>query len=237
VIRRTAPLALVLAAACSGSTSTSTAPTPTPTPTQSAARFSAVVDNPWFPLKPGARYVSTGHQDSDPVRDVTTVDTRTTVIDGAPCVIVHDLVYVAGVLEERTLDYYTQDDLGNVWYFGEDTAELDPSGKVTSREGTWRAGVKGATAGVFMPAAPAVGQHFRQEYFKGHAEDEFTVIRLNAPVSVPGARSTTGIVTEEHSRLEPTVFERKVYVRGIGVVLDFGYKGANERLELISYTP
>src|SRR5439155_11240658 len=30
-------------------------------------------------------------------------------------------------------DYYTQDKAGNVWYFGEDTAELDASGKVTSR--------------------------------------------------------------------------------------------------------
>jgi hypothetical protein len=39
---------------------------------------------------------------------------------------------------------------GNVWYFGEDTAELDKHGNVTSREGTWRAGRNGARAGLFM---------------------------------------------------------------------------------------
>ena len=37
------------------------------------------------------------------------------------------------------------------------------------------AGADGASAGVFMPAHPRVGQHFRQEYLKGQAEDHFQV--------------------------------------------------------------
>jgi hypothetical protein len=55
-----------------------------------------------------------------------------------------------GVKHERTSDYYAQDRCGNVWYFGEDTAELDSRGRVVSREGSFHAGVKGAQPGVFM---------------------------------------------------------------------------------------
>jgi hypothetical protein len=34
---------------------------------------------------------------------------------------------------------------------------------VVSTEGSWQAGVKGANAGIFMPAHPQVGQVFKQE--------------------------------------------------------------------------
>src|SRR5205085_2283092 len=64
--------------------------------------------------------------------------------DGVPCVAVSDRLYLRGRLEERTTDWYSQDAKGNVWYFGESTAELDAHGHVTSTEGTWTAGVNGA---------------------------------------------------------------------------------------------
>src|SRR5204863_33516 len=75
-------------------------------------------------------------------------------IEGVRCTAVRDLTYVAGRLEERTTDFFAQDDRGRVWYFGEETAELDAHGKVTSTEGTWRSGVHGARAGIVMPAPP-----------------------------------------------------------------------------------
>ena len=83
-----------------------------------------------------------------------TVTHRTKVIDGAPCVVVRDLLYLSGRLEERTTDWYTQDAKGNVWYFGERTAELDKNGKVTTTAGSWMAGVHGAKPGIFMFAHP-----------------------------------------------------------------------------------
>jgi hypothetical protein len=106
--------------------------------------FSAHVDNPWFPLEPGTTYVYRGVKDGKAARDVLTVTDRTTTIDGAACVVVHDRLYLRGKLAERTTDWYTQDAQGNVWYFGEATAELSPSGRVTSTEGS-AAGVWGAT--------------------------------------------------------------------------------------------
>jgi hypothetical protein len=102
--------------------------------------FSANVTNAWFPLRPGSVYRYRGVKDGEPSREVMTVTHRTRKIDGARTVVVSDLLYLRGKLEERTRDYYTQDAHGNVWYFGEDTAELDPSGRVKTREGTWHAG-------------------------------------------------------------------------------------------------
>ena len=43
-----------------------------------------------------------------------------------------DRLYLDNRLEERTTDWYSQDSKGNVWYFGENTAELDKQGNVKS---------------------------------------------------------------------------------------------------------
>jgi len=126
--------------------------------------FSAHVDNPWFPLRAGTVYVYRGVKDGKPARDVVTVTHKTVVIDAAPCVVVRDRLYLAGKLEERTLDWYSQDRDGNVWYFGEQTAELDARGNVKTREGSWRAGHDGALPGVYMPAHPVPGRTGRQEF-------------------------------------------------------------------------
>jgi hypothetical protein len=77
--------------------------------------FTARVDNPWFPLRPGTVSVYTGMKDGRRARDVVTVTRRVTKIDGAPCVVVKDRLYLNGKLEERTTDWYSQDSRGNVW--------------------------------------------------------------------------------------------------------------------------
>jgi hypothetical protein len=128
-----------------------------------ASSFSARVDNQWFPLLPGTRYVYTGVKDGKPSRDVLTVTHETKTIDGVPCVVAHERLYLRGRPGERTTDWYSQDEKGNVWYFGENTAELDAHGHVTSTAGTWTAGLDGAQPGIYMPAHPRVGQSGRQE--------------------------------------------------------------------------
>ena len=47
--------------------------------------FSPKVDNPWFPLKPGTRYVYVGEKDAQRGRDVVTVTHGTRTIAGARC--------------------------------------------------------------------------------------------------------------------------------------------------------
>jgi hypothetical protein len=204
------------------------------TPMPPASSFSTRVDNQWFPLRPGSRYLYTGVKDGKPSRDVMIVMHQTKTIIGVPCVAVSDRLYLRGRLEERTTDWYSQDSRGNVWYFGENTAELDAHGHVTSTEGTWTAGVDSATAGIYMPAHPRVGQTGRQEYYKGHAEDHFRVIGLFGAVNPLGTKNA--LLTEETTPLEPGTVDHKLYVRGIGTVLEQTQKGPNERNELVSFT-
>jgi hypothetical protein len=190
-------------------------------------RFSARVTNPWFPLKPGTTWIYRGTKDGKPTRDVVVATHRVRTIEGARCVVVTDSLYEAGRLEERTSDYYTQDRAGNVWYFGEDTAELTPQGKVKTTEGTWLAGRDGAKPGIYFPAHPRVGEAGRQEFYKGQAEDHFRVVRVNA----------TTVVTHEWTPLEPGVLDEKVYRRNVGTVKEVTLHGPLERNVLVSKRP
>ena len=199
-----------------------------------AAEFVVRIDNPWFPLTPGTVYVYRGIKDGKPSRDVVTVSRATRMIEGVKATSVHDDLYVEGRLEERTTDWYAQDRAGNVWYLGEATAELDRRGHVTNREGSWLAGVGGAEPGIYMPARPAVGRGGRQEYLKGHAEDHFRVVALNATVSAPALSSAHALLTEEWTPLEPGVLDHKLYVRGVGTVLERTVRGGSERNALVS---
>jgi len=246
---------LALASACASSSKPSaTAPTSSTTPTTSIpagaiepgasyhptidpTNFRAVVDNPWFPLKPGSTYIYTGVKDGKPSRDVYTVTHTTKKIDGVLCVAINDQLSEAGKLFERTTDYYTQDLQGNVWYFGEATAELDPTGKVTSTEGSWLAGNNGAQPGIFMEADPVVGHAFRQEYDAGNAEDQYAVVSRASPINVPYGTFTNALLTKETTRLEPGVLDHKYYVKGVGEVAEITVKGPPERGVLNSYKP
>jgi hypothetical protein len=195
--------------------------------------FVAGVDNPWFPLKPGTTFVYTGVKDGEPARDVVTVTGRTKTIDGVRCTAVRDRLFLRDRLQERTTDWYAQDAVGNVWYFGEATAELDETGHVTNTEGSWQAGVDGARAGIFMPARPRVGQSFRQEYYKGHAEDHFAVVDVSTSIVVPYTAAAHALLTKEWTPLEPDVLDHKYYIHGVGLAKEETIKGGDEHLELV----
>jgi len=192
------------------------------------------VTNPWFPLKPGTRTVFRGTKDGSPTRDVVIVLHRTRTIQGVVCRAVWDRVFEDGVLEERTIDWYAQHRNGDVWYFGERTAELDENGNVVSREGSWLAGRDGARAGIFMTADPQVGQTHQQEFYPGHAEDMFRVIDTSGSVTVPLLWSDSAVITREWTPLEPDVVDHKFYVRDIGLVLEKSVRGPREADHLVS---
>ena len=101
-------LAAIVALAC-GVAATSHAATP---PVPKPSDFSTRIDNPWFPLDPGTTYVYRGSKDGHPSRDVVVVTHRTKKIDGVPCVVIQDRLYLSGHLGERTTEWYSQDALG-----------------------------------------------------------------------------------------------------------------------------
>jgi hypothetical protein len=193
------------------------------------------VNNPWFPLKAGTIAVYAGVKDGLSAVDVFKVTHKTQLIDGVRCVVIDDRLYLAGRLAERTTDWYAQDNAGNVWYFGEATAELNPNGTIKSTAGSFQAGKNGARQGIFMPANPRIGASGQQEFSKGNAEDHFKILSLSAHISAPGGSSRHALLTQETTPLEPGVLDHKTYVRGIGTVLEATLKGGDERLELVSF--
>src|SRR6478609_5458446 len=113
------------------------------------SNFVKKIDNPYFPLKPGTTFIARGETEGTPTRNVMTVTHKTKAILGVTTTVVHDRVYQDGILSEDTLDWYAQDKQGNVWYFGEDTKQIDRNGKPKSSAGSWEAGKDGAVAGIF----------------------------------------------------------------------------------------
>jgi hypothetical protein len=204
------------------------------TPPPASAFTAGQVTNPYFPLKPGTRWVYRGTEDGTRTRDVVLATGQTIVIQGVTCRVVRDRLYENGRLAERTRDYYAQTKTGTVWYFGEDTAELDKHGNITSTEGSFRSGRDGARAGIFMPAAPRAGFTSAQEQFPGQAEDRFRILSLKATHSVPLLSTTHAMLTKEWTPLEPGVVDHKFYVRDIGMIGEASVKGPVEIGVLVS---
>src|SRR6266576_4706504 len=148
------------------------------------------IDNPYFPLAPGTRFTYRGNIKKEAEVDVVYVTHNTPTIDGIKTVEVRDSVYVSDVLSEETLDWYAQDDQGNVWYMGEFSTAL-PDG---SHAGSWTAGVDGAQPGFIMEAAPKVGDNYCQESAPGIAQDAAQVLSLTASRSVPFGNYTGNVL-------------------------------------------
>jgi hypothetical protein len=199
-------------------------------------RFGPNVTNPWYPLQPGTTYRYSGLDEGDPVTDIVVVTNRTHELAGVRTRVVFDRLFKHGKVVERTNDYFAQDSCGNVWYFGEDTAELNAAGKVVNTDGTWHSGVGGAEPGVFMQAHPQVGRKFRQEWLRGQAEDAFRLVETGTTITVPAGQYHDAIRTEETSGLEPGVIDNKWYVKGVGDVRELTVKGPQERLVLVRVT-
>lgn len=196
--------------------------------------FVDVVDNPFLPLIRGTTFNYVNHGGDAPETNEVAVTHDTLTILGVPITVVHDQVFVDGVLEEDTFDWYAQHKDGTVWYFGEDTRTLDAKGNVVSTLGSWKAGVDGAKPGILMLAQPKIGTHYRQEFAPGIVEDMGKVVSLKASATVPYGTFENCVETMEWTPIEPGFRAHKFYARGIGPVLEESTRGGRERLELVS---
>jgi hypothetical protein len=204
------------------------------------SNFVKEIDNPYLPLKPGTTWVYEGQTPEGTERVEDTVLHETKRVMGVECVVLRDRVWLNGELIEDTVDWHAQDKEGNVWYFGERTKEYE-NGKVVSTEGSFEAGRKGALPGLIMPADPKVGGSYRQEYYKGEAEDMAEVISLdgaglNDAVSTTyGSFSQDVLVTKDWNPLEPNILEHKYYAPGVGLIGETKVTGPPEKIELIDF--
>jgi hypothetical protein len=249
VARYTEAIGLLTAFALLGSAGCDSPPTATRTDTGSdpavltgqktanppfdAAGFVTRIDNPYLPLLPGTVF----HYRSETPDGLETDDVAVTrdskQILGVNVTVVHDQVFLEGELAEDTFDWFAQDTEGNIWYFGEDSREIE-DGQVVSTEGSWEAGVGTNEPGIIMLAHPKVGQAYHQELAPDIAEDMARVLSLKASPQVPYGSFDNCAGTMEWSLIEHGDREHKSYCPGVGLVLEDQAKGGHIRNELVS---
>src|SRR3954452_5510116 len=124
------------------------------------------IDNPYFPLKEGFTYHYAGKAQDDDGRLVPSPDNMRVQhvhkqVDGIDVLVVYDNVYLGGLKQDATRDYYAQDVQGNLWYREEyetPYTRVKHGKKVTVSHGTQWQGVLDVALTVFiMPAPPKVG--------------------------------------------------------------------------------
>ncbi len=171
-----------------------------------------------------------------------------------------------GAIKEKTLDWYAQDDQGNIWYLGEDSENFEDEcgpypgfGDPDCLEGSWEAGINGAPddeepvigeAGIVVPSNEPIdgepltsGTYYMQEVAY-EAEDMAKILKLETSLSVedgvdPGEYENCRTV-KEWTALEPgESVEHKTYcVGGNGLVLIEGLGGGQTEIEvLVHVTP
>ena len=194
------------------------------------ADFTLPVTNMYYPLTPGTMRVYEKDTEDGPEQVVVEVLSDTIEIAGVTCVVVRDREYLDGELAEDTYDYFAQHVDGSVWYFGEDTVEIEDD-VVVSVEGAWKGGEDGAKPGIIMPASPQVGDAYRQEMALTEAEDAGRIFALDVSLTVPAGTFDGCVQTQDFTPIEPDALEDKYYAPGVGVVLEVDEEGG--RLELL----
>jgi len=195
------------------------------------AKFTSTIDNPYLPLIPGTTFTLIGTSDGREQRNTISVTAALRTIVGVDCVVVRDQVFEGGTLLEDTYDWFAQDSMGRVWYFGEDSTAYE-DGKA-SKDGSWETGTDGAQPGIVMQADMTIAQAYRQEYYPGEAEDMAQIIETGGTITVPYGSFTNTVTIKEWSPLEPDVVEHKTYAPGIGMVHSISISGEEEEFALV----
>ena len=196
-----------------------------------SARVQRARDNPWFPLMPGTRYLYIGIKDGKPSRDILTVthadpDDRRRPLRRRP-----GPALAGGKLEERTTDWYTQDAQGNVWYFGEQTAELDRHGPRDQHRGHLAGRRRRRVAGHLHAGAPAASA---SHTVRSTTRATPRITSASWPARHRDVAPRTPSLTAGATPLEPGVLDHKLYVHGIGTVTEQTVNGGNEHNQLVS---
>ena len=197
--------------------------------------------NPYFPLGVGK------HWEYRSATQINTVDivNETKLIAGVNCIVFRDLVFEGGFLLESTNDWYVPAKDGAVWYFGEETGDYETfkgdkpvKPELVTIEGSFKTARDGAKPGIIALATPHVGDAYYEEFALGTAEDVTEILSTTYAYGkdpalddgVPAALATrfcagNCVVTKNYSLLEPGLFARKYYARGVGVILEIENEG------------
>ncbi len=195
-----------------------------------------VITNPYYPLTVGATWRWKGRFRNQPYDQEDVVLNYTRKIDGVVTRPEVDRDLVKGKIIAGSIDYYAQDDQGNVWYLGEAT-EHYVGGKLTDHADSWIAGKDGALPGIFMPAHPVLGgPHFQQEYAPNVAADVDHITSVSRSMCEPLRCYAHVVVAIETTVLSPGVASAKYYAPGVGLIGEFTESGDPYQYGLTSFT-
>jgi hypothetical protein len=195
------------------------------------ADFETHIDNRYWPMRRGSRWLYRGSGDGAKARSRVRVTGRTKVLaNGVRARALRDAAREKGRLVEVAFEWYAQDQAGNVWYVAEDVME-PMRGKLRRTQG-WEAGVDGAQPGVVMPGAPEVGMRYRQQHYRRKNADRSEILSLEERVKVPAGQFNNVLMLRETTPVEPRAAEYKFYAPGVGLVLTQEVSGGKARLEL-----
>lgn len=197
------------------------------------------IDNEWYPLKPGMRFVWEGTPIDDEGRKVFhrvvfTVTDLTKEIGGVHTVVCWDQDYVDGELMEAEIIFFAQDNDGAVWSLGEYPEEYE-DGKFLAAP-TWIHGIKDGKAGILVPAKPKLGTPSFSQGWAPSVDftDRGVVYQMGQKVTGPLGTYDDVLVIDEVNKQEPDAHALKYYVRGMGVVR-VGSRGTGDK-EILDLT-
>jgi hypothetical protein len=136
----------------------------------------------------------------------------------------------AGELTEVTLDYFAQDDAGNVYYLGEDVDEYR-NGRISGHSGAWLFGRDTHHLGLLMPAQPTVGRKFKSEDASPITWEADEVVSVSETATVPAGTFQNCLKIREVTSDGDT--EYKLYAPGVGCIVEIE---GNDPLTLKSHT-
>ena len=195
-----------------------------------AEEFSSTGTNPYFVLKPGYFLILEGTDEGKKVQLTVTVLDETKTVDGVETRVVEEREkdISADKLIEVSRNYFAVGKRTNtVYYFGEDV-DMYKNGQVTSHEGSWQSGVKGARFGVTMPGIALLGSRYYQEVAPGIAMDRGENVSMTENLETAAGSFKNCLQVKETTPLEPDVKEFKFYANGVGLVQD-------GKLKLVKY--
>ena len=175
--------------------------------------------NPYFVLEPG--YVLRLVDATDTL--VITVTPTTRVVDGVETRIVEERESSHGKLVEVSRNFYAISRRTNSVYYFSEEVDMFTNGKITSHEGAWLAGVKGAKYGLMMPGVPLIGGRYYQEMAPGAAMDRAEIVATSESFTVPAGAFRNVLRTLESSALESGK-EPKLYGRDVGLLQEGSLK-------------
>jgi hypothetical protein len=173
--------------------------------TAATAEFSrpTVVDNRWFGFAGVDYRLYLGRDEWEPLRVEVAPTGAGKVVNGrggeTKTAVSQFVSTSQRKLLEIALDWFAQDDAGNVWYFGEDVRNYE-RGSVADKQGSWIAGVDGPR-GMIMPRDPDIGQRFNPENIPGNVFETVDVSSVDKSYRLCSGRRLPEVV-ELHETLD-----------------------------------